>query len=103
MKPKLNRQIVICYEFDRDTTPINSQIAKIKEWCSIFVHWGKLNISFALGSSSKYDKGSIAEFSVFVNDTQIQKTIEYFDSVISYEFKYYIINVELKTRNYANL
>ena len=102
MKKKLNRQIVICYEFDRDTTPINSQIAKIKEWCSIFIHWGKLNISFALGQSSKHINGSIAEFSVFVNDTQTQEVIQYFDSVIGYEFKYYIINAELKTKTNNN-
>ena len=102
MKPKLNKQMVVLYEFDRDTTPINSQIAKIKDYCSIFVHWGKLNISFALGSSSKYDNGSIAEFSVFINDTQIQETIQYFADVIEYEFKYYIINVELK-QYHANI
>ena len=94
MKAKQKTKLVICYEYNRDTTPVDKQIAKIKDWANYGVKYGKLNISFTLGEIKVND--TIAEFSLFINKEEEKGIINYFLSVIGYEFIYYCYPVELK-------
>ena len=94
MKTKQKTNLVICYEYNRDTTPVNKQIAKIKDWANYGVNYGKLNISFTLGEIKIND--TIAEFSLFINKEDEEEIIRYFLSVINYEFMYYCYPIELK-------